>query len=256
MKITFDLISDLHLDDIDNCDWSNKGTSLFCIVAGNISNKRDVLLEFLDELKDHYEAVFYIDGPLDHESYKGDFASSYENLIEGIELIDKVIFLHENIIVLNGVTLIGTNGWTTFDFTSNYDIDSTIQFLQDQDITSEDHATEIFKMAITDQHYMYNSVETCQTIEECNSVLVVTNSVPHPEFIAHNEDYNETILGATIGNNGITDCIHNDKQSLIKTWIFGKFPEDLDFDVNGIRFVNNPKPAYTDDTYFPKRIEI
>lgn len=256
MNITFDLISDLHLEDMDDFTWEGKATSLFCIVAGNIAASRDVLFEFLDEIKDSYEAVFFLDGELEHSEYLDDFASSYRNLEEGIDLIDKVVFLHENIIVLNGVTLVGTNGWTTFDFSNSQRVNDNIQFLVDRGLVDEEHANEIFKMAVTDQHYMYNSIETCQTLDDCENIIVVTNTVPHKEFVEHRDDYDGTILGDIVGNPGLVDCLTNDAARKVKTWIFGKFDDDLDFVKDGIRYVSNPARGKDQVTYYPKRISL
>ncbi len=256
MNITFDVISDLFLESLDDFSWQGKTTSLFCIVAGNIAAERDVLFEFLDEIKDHYEAVFFLDGELEHSLFDGDYAASYKNLEEGIDIIDKVVFLHENIIVLNGVTLLGTNGWTTFDFVNKHKINDNIQFLSDRGIVNETVANEMFKMAVTDQHYMYNSIETCQTLEDCENIIVVTNTVPIAEFVMHREDYDGTILGDISGNAGLVDCLTKDKASKVKTWIFGKFADDLDFVRDNIRFVSNPGRGRDLDTYYPKRISV
>jgi hypothetical protein len=256
MTITFDLISDLYLNDIDDFSWEGKSTSLFCIVAGNISADRDVLFEFLDELKDYYECVFFVDGELEHKSFNGNFAKSYKNLEEGIDEIDRVVFMHENIIVLNGVTLVATNGWTTFDFGGRVGVDENIRFLTERGILDEVHANEIFKMAITDQHYMYNSIETCQTLEDCENIIVITNTVPVKDFIEHRDEYAGTILGDISGNTGLVQCLTNDKASKVKAWIFGKFEDELDFVKNNIRYVSNPGKGRSLDTYFPKRISI
>lgn len=253
---TFDLISDLHLTSLDNFTWANKATSLFCIVAGNISSDRCILYEFLDEIKDYYEMVFFVDGALEHDDYNGNLIASYRNLEEGIDLIERVIFLHENIVILNDTTLIGTNGWTTFDFTNKSTVDQTIDLLAHNDTMSEDYANEVFKMAVTDQHYLYNSIGTCQDMEDAKNIVLVTNTVPKVDFISHNDDYDGTLLGDTAGNNGITECLDKDDNGKVKTWIFGKFPEDLDYNVDGIRYVNNPGFNRDMSTYFPKRIEV
>ncbi len=253
---TFDLISDLHLTSLNNFSWEDKATSSFCIVAGNISSERCILYEFLDELKDYYELVFFIDGNIEHECYNGNLEASYRNLIEGIELIERVVFMHENIVILNDTTLIGTNGWTTFDFTNTSTVTETIELLTKNETLSEEYANDVFKLAVTDQHYLYNSIDTCQTLDDAQNVILVTNSVPKLDFISHNNDYNGTVLGDMTGNNGITSCLEKDVYGKVGTWIFGKFPEDLDYNINGIRYVNNPGIDRDMSIYFPKRIEV
>jgi len=229
---------------------------LYCIVAGNITADRTLLFEFLEILQRYYNAVFFVDGDLEHSCYEGNFAASYRNLQEGIGVLDNVLFLHENIVILNNVTLIGANGWTTFDFSNTSTVNLTIDFLTKSNMLTEEYANSIFKLAVSDQHYMYNSIETCQGMKDCKDLLLITNTVPVPDFINHNADFNGTVLGDTTGNNGITGCLSRDKNSKVKTWIFGKFPEDIDCNKDGIRYVSNPGTERDFSTYFPKRIEI
>ena len=251
----FDFISDLHLSTTD-FSWENKATSLFCIIAGNISSDRSVLYNFLEEISKYYELVFFIDGDLEHKCYKGNLEASYRNLTQGIKELDNVVFLHENVVLLNNVMLIGTNGWTTFDFSEHTNMHDTIQFLIERESLSAEYAGDIFTRAISDQSYMYNSVHSCQMVKECNEVILITNSVPKIELIAHNNDYFDTVQGDIIGNNGIDKCLDNDIQYKVSTWLFGKFHEDLDSNIDNVRFVTNPGKDRDLSCYFPKRIEF
>ena len=256
MSINFDLISDLYLENLDNFSWADKATSLFCIVAGNISKDHSVLFEFLETVSQYYEAVFFIDGDLEHEEFDGDFDTSYASIRDHLELMEHVFFMHENIIILPDVTLLATNGWTTFEFTSKNSFDDNLTFLEDRNIMSLELTNKIFKLAVTDQHYMYNSVESCQEMSEVKNVVLVTNSVPTAEFISHDYDYDGTILGDLAGNSGIAACLKNDLKNKISTWIFGKYPGDLDYTINGIRFVSNPAKNKNPDVYYPKIIKF
>jgi len=253
----FDIISDLNLENLNNFSWENKATSLFCIIAGNITQHRSVLFEFLNNIKEHYKLVFFIDGELEHTPYKGDFVSSYINLEEGIREIEKVVFLHENIIVLNETTVImGSNGWTTFDFTNKSTVTDTIDFLAKNDILQEQYANEVFKLAVSDQHYLSTSIDTCQEMQDCTEIIIVTNTVPKTEFITHNDEFYGTHLGDVIGNNGIVHCLESDIGHKVNTWVFGKFPEELDYTIDNIRYINNPMQDKELDMYFPKRIDV
>ena len=255
MALNFDLISDLYLDSLDDFAWEGKATSLFCIVAGNISKDHETLFAFLEYIAQFYEGVFFIDGDLEHDTYHGNFDDSYASLRDNIAELEDVIFLHENIVILPGITLLATNGWTTFDFTSNNEIDETMEFLEQRDDVPISVANTIFKLAVTDQHYMYNSLEACQDMDEVNDVIVITNSVPNPDFITHDEDYNGTILGDVSGNSGLMSCLTNDTKGKVKTWIFGKYPGDIDYDINGVRFVNNPGLNKDPGIYYPRIIK-
>ena len=255
-KLTFDLISDLNLTSMIDVNWENKATSLYCIVAGNISSDRIILFRFLEELSFHYETVFFLDGDLEHDMFGGDFDSSYASLKHDIDQLENVIFLHENIIIMNGATLLATNGWTTFNFTNRNAIDETIEFLEARGDVPTEVSNDIFKMAVTDQHYMGNSIDNCQTMADVQNIIIITNSVPIPSFVDHDAKYDGTILGDTVGNNGITDCLVNDTECKVSTWIFGKYPGELDYNIDGIRFVNNPKGSKDNSMYYPKIIQF
>lgn len=252
----FDLISDLYLETIDGFTWENKATSLFCIVAGNISSNRSVLYDCLEDISQYYEVVFFIDGDLEHDSFNGDFDQSYNDLRVNLTSMKKIVYLHENIIILNNATLLATNGWTTFDFTQKNTLEETIDFLDMRGMVPSKVSDDIFKMAVTDQHYLLNSVEACQTMADCQNLVIVTNSVPLMDFITHDEEYDGTLLGDTAGNTGITSCLKNDLENKTSTWLFGKFPGDLDYNIEGVRYVNNPGKNKDLDMYYPKLIKF
>ena len=48
MNIGFDVISDLNLDAEDHFTWEGKATSLYLIIAGNISNDMRVIHQSCD----------------------------------------------------------------------------------------------------------------------------------------------------------------------------------------------------------------
>lgn len=256
MSLNFDLISDLYLDSVEDLNWENKVTSLFCIVAGNISSNHDVLFDFLEHISQFYEAVFFIDGDLEHDEFEGDFDRSYTSLKQNLEELPKVIFLHENIVIMHGAALLATNGWTTFNFINRNALDSNVDFLAEQGGVPEKVAGEIFRMAITDQHYMCNSIDSAQTMAEIKNLIVITNCVPKSEFVTHDADYDGTILGDTSGNDGLVECLEKDTEGKVKAWIFGKYPGDLDYNINGVRYVNNPAKNKDLSIYYPKIIKV
>ena len=57
--IGFDVIGDLNLSINDSFNWENKATSLYCIVAGNISTNLRVVRQTLLHLGQFYQGVFY-----------------------------------------------------------------------------------------------------------------------------------------------------------------------------------------------------
>ena len=88
MNITFDLISDLHVDTWDEpFSWEGKATSLYAVVAGDISRERADIRPVLEELNNHYKVVMYVDGNDEHRWTMQDLADSYKTLHKEIENI-------------------------------------------------------------------------------------------------------------------------------------------------------------------------
>ena len=82
MKIGFDLISDLYLTEKDNFNWDNKATSLYCVIAGNISSDSRVIISTLNHLARFYQGIFYVPGQLEF--------SDVENYPQRIQEITRI----------------------------------------------------------------------------------------------------------------------------------------------------------------------
>lgn len=124
--ISFDLISDLHID-----MWNDNNispTSLYCIVAGNIARDRGTVIDALYQLSKLYKKVFYIDGTVEHLNYLGDMDSSYEDLKEEIEMISDVVYLQNNVVIADGYAILGTNGWWDYQFEPTFRLSSLNAF--------------------------------------------------------------------------------------------------------------------------------
>ncbi len=256
MSLNFDLISDLYLSSMKNVSWKNKITSPFCIIAGNVTSDHNILYEFFKELSKYYKAIFFIDGDLEHDMFEGDFLKSYSSLTSICNMFEKVIFLHENIIILNEATLMAINGWTTFDFLGSENSSSVIDFLDVIGEVPKDASSKIYQMSISDQEYLSNSIKSCQDMKDVNNLIVITNSVPMPEFVKFDNEYNQSALGNTAGNPAITRGLFDDVNYKVRTWLFGKYKGIIDRKINGIRFTNNPGINRNLEIYFPKIIKF
>ena len=105
----------------DKFDWTGLATSPMCIVAGDISTDVEIVRETLEHLGQCYQAVFYIDGNNEHRYSLDSISDSYNILEEAIADIDNVVFLQDNCVIVNGVAIVGTNGWWTYDLDPSID---------------------------------------------------------------------------------------------------------------------------------------
>jgi hypothetical protein len=110
MKIGFDVISDLNLEPNEQFDWEGKATSLYCIIAGNISNDLRTIHQILLHLSHFYQGVFYTAGSLEYEGVTNISARTNE-LTNISKKIRNVAYLHNHVVIIDGIALVGTNGW-------------------------------------------------------------------------------------------------------------------------------------------------
>lgn len=255
MSLTFDLISDLEITPSDPLDWFGKPTSLFCVVAGNISSDRDTLFETLEHLSSLYECVFYVDGPLDHRNIDDTYINSYVDFVERTKKLDNVMFLHNDIVVVEGVALIASNGWCTYDFDAATQHD-TIQFLNSTEKTDMFTSNYFYNMGINDSKYLEETIRIIQTMPDIKKAAIITNAVPLSELVDHDPSLEEEYKLNQLGNSRLIECLDDDFENKVVTWCFGRYQGDLDFDINDIRFVNNPANITSRNIYNPKRITI
>ena len=109
-EISFDIIGDLYLSVNEHFTWEGKATSLYCIIAGNISNDVNTIKKVLTHLSQVYQGVFYVPGTLEYDSTE----SIPERLSEIIHIVNRIpnmCMLHQHVAVIDGVAIVGVNGW-------------------------------------------------------------------------------------------------------------------------------------------------
>lgn len=261
MRFTFDLISDLHVETWTDNDWSGQATSPYCVVAGDVARDRSRLLDALEHLGRCYPGgVFYVDGNEEHRDYYNDLTSSYRDLAKDIESIRNVIYLQDNCVIINGVALIGTNGWWTYDFDPDIDVNASIQQVQDHFGISNSEAINISGVAYNDTNYLIRSVQRLQKHMEVGAIVLVTHTVPAPWIISHDPDLADTLRFNGMGNTHISRTIDEDTEQKIHTWCFGHYHRPVNQTLGGINYLCNPRgrgnTPWCQSVYYPRRIEI
>ncbi len=229
MKITFDIISDLRLTEDSKFNWEDNVTSLFCIVAGNISSDLKIIQKTLTHLSSLYQGVFYIEGSLEHSvlSERNDKVSELEKICKSI---NNTVYLHNNVIVMNGLGIVAVNGWY-----GNYPTK----------ILGDEILIETFRRE--DMIYLYNTLKKLQLHVDVKNIIVVSNSVPNKQLYFHE-------IEGFIDDIGPTLTLAADTEKKVKTWVFGTYNKKVDISLENINFIANPK--IVNEPYFPKRIEI
>jgi len=261
MTVSFDLISDLHVETWGPFDWSGQATSPYCVVAGDVARNRERLLATLENLGRCYPGgVFYVDGNEEHKDYYHDIEASYRDLAQDIDPIPNVFYMQDNVVIIKGVAFLGTNAWWTYDFDPAIDVDSSIQAIQDHFGMTAGEAASLSGVAYNDAAYMINSVRKLQTHKEVGAIVIVSHTVPAPWIIDHDPDLVGNWRFNGMGNSYITRAIDEDTEHKIKLWCFGHYHKSVDQELGGIRYLSNPRgrgnTPWKQTVYYPQRIEV
>jgi hypothetical protein len=260
MQFNFDLISDLHVETWDSFDWSGQATSPYCVVAGDVSRDRDTLRQTLQHLGNCYQGVFYIDGNDEHRYTLDNLGDSYRCLDRTLDNIKNVIYLQDNVVIINGVAILATNGWWSYDMDPALDYDQSQFWYQDRMQALSGTADAITGLAFNDATYMINSVKKLQTHQDVRAIVLVTHTVPAPWIVSHDIDLVDTWRFNCMGNPHLQHILAEDTEHKIHTWCFGHYHKSVDRLHDGIRYVNNCRgrgdTEWSQPVYYPKRISI
>lgn len=231
LNLSVDIISDLNLKSLEDFNWEDKCTSLFCVIAGNLSNDLTIVKAVLHKLSKLYRGIFYIDGYLEHKNI--------ENYYENVTLLKKicddlsnVVYLHNHVIILNGIAFVACNGW----FNKKCKPKNPIVSKQIDDFRIEDIG------------YLTSTIKNLQLHKDAKKIIVVSSSTPIQELFFSTDD---NIFSDKI-EPGLALMV--DTECKVTTWIFGGTEIVTDTFINSRHYVTNP---YIDgQPYWPKRIEI
>jgi UDP-2,3-diacylglucosamine pyrophosphatase LpxH len=260
MTFAFDLISDLHVETWDNFDWAGQPTSPYCVVAGDVSRDHDMVAKTLDHLNQCYAGVFYIDGNDEHRFNLQDLSESYRSLKTQIDDLEGVVYLQDNVVIINGVAILATNGWWSYDLDPLIDYDNSQDWYKEYTQTTQSSADAITSIAYHDAAYLTNSIKKLQTHLEVRSIVIVTHTLPGSWLCNHDPDLSNTPRFNCMGNPHLQMALDEDTEHKIKVWAFGHYHRPVDRNLNGIRYVSNPRgrgnTPWSQSAYYPKRIEV
>lgn len=230
MKIGFDVISDLNLDPDENFNWEGKATSLYCIIAGNISNDLRTIHQTLSHLGRFYQGIFYIAGPLEYEG-STNISSRTDDMFKLCSSIRNVAYLHNHVVILDGIAIVGTNGWYHTEF---------------PDIQCSDEEIEIERYE--DIGYLGNTIEKLQLHLDVKRIMIVSHSVPGEELFFKEEPNDIQHIPS------LQLTLIKDLEAKVSHWIYGSSDKTVDIVINDINYINNS--YFKRKPYWAKRIEI
>jgi hypothetical protein len=228
MEIGFDLISDLNLSPNESFNWENKATSLYCIVAGNISSDLRTIFQTLAHLSRFYQGIFYTTGPLEYVG-STDFATRSEEIIKLCKKIPNVALLYHHVVIIDGVAILGANGWSCEGF----------------DFDQED----VGHARVEDISYLNKSVLKLQKHLDVKKIFVVTNGVPKKELY-----FGEQPRSVDNQKLHLDYCLGNDTEMKVSYWAYGSYNKIVDTTIHDVNYINNS--YFKRKPYWAKRINV
>lgn len=227
MEIGFDLIGDLYLDPEDNFNWEGKATSLYCLVAGNVSEDIRTVVQTLSHLSKFYQGIFYVPGLLEYRTALTHQGRTKE-LAMLIKKLPKVAFLYHHVVIIDGIAVLGSNAWSA----DNPD-----------DITDE-----LIKSRLDDIAYLSQSIAKLQTHGDVKRILVLTSCIPRRElYFGKIPDHVESHIYPEY-------CLTADTEMKVTHWGFGGSDTNTNTVYQGVTYVNNPYRKQ--QPYWPARLSV
>lgn len=260
MEFSFDLISDLHVETWDNFDWTGQATSPYCVVAGDVAQDRRRLVETLKQLGNCYQGVFFIDGNDEHRNNLENIGQSYYQLSRYVDKFKNVVFMQDNVVIVNGVAFVACNGWYSFTMNPAIDFDKTVSWFNNRYGVPTSVASTIASMALTDAAYLRNSIRKLQMHQDVKAIVVITHTVPAPCLVDHDLELENHYRFNIIGNEHLQIALDEDSENKIKVWCFGHYHRGVDKVLKNVRYVNNSRgrggTPWSQSSYYPKRITV
>jgi hypothetical protein len=227
MEIGFDLISDLNLDPEESFNWEGKATSLYCVVAGNVSEDLRTVAQTLSHLGKFYQGIFYVPGLAEYRT-----AIDYELRTKEITLlakrIPKVALLYHHVVIIDGIAVLGVNGFCA-DNPDDIDI-------------------QLINARLEDIAYLKNSIVKLQTHLDVKRILLISACVPgRGLYFGKVPEHVDDHIYPDV-------CLQSDTEMKVTHWAFGSVDTVTDTVQYNVSYMNNP--YIRGIPYWPKRINI
>ena len=230
MKIGFDVLSDLNLTPDESFNWENKATSLYCIIAGNISDDLRTIHQTLTHLARFYQGIFYIPGSLELRDIHR-IPTRLGELQQICSSVRNVALLHNHVVVVDGIAIMGATCW----YGNSPEQDSFTELKKDT-------------YRYEDISYMALTLDRLQLHLDVKKIIIVTHSTPSEELFFGEVP---TSINDQMSSIGI---LNKDSENKVTHWIYGSYNKTVDTTNDNINYINNS--YYKRKPYWAKRIDV
>tara|TARA_Y100000385_G_scaffold279738_1_gene329806 strand:+ start:522 stop:1325 length:804 start_codon:yes stop_codon:yes gene_type:complete len=267
MECPIHVVTDLHIDNWDKtlpnpypCGkrsyhpmiWEQSGDQSILVIAGDVSDDIDITISYLNKLTSFYDQILFVEG--NHES-----CVIYPKILDRHIIGAKVESVNSNSIhflsgkpfILNGVAFVGKCGWWDYQ---GCDKVKDQAYFDDWMPHLSSSQVELFHQNVDQQSRddylgLVKDIEDMQAATDVERIIVVTHTIPHRRFSGDDQHH---IL------NHLLESIDSARYPKIDTWLFGHIHEQWDVEIDGIRYIANPRGRVDDfnrTIYKPMRLQ-
>ena len=256
----FDLVSDLHcLPGDGSLTWKDWDPASICVVAGDLVRGRTDLAAALRELRETYDRVIYVDGNSEHRDRLGSISVNCGEIRDIVEQVHGAVYLYDNMVLIDDVAFLGTNGWYSFDADSRWSFSETAGMIRDHYGIDQSVCDNMLLQSIVDSRYLMSSLRRLQRYPDIRRIVIVTHTVPHRSLIRDPGVRDHCRVNATV-NTVMAQCLQEDTEHKVRAWCFGHLHEAVDQVLDQVRYVSNPRgrpgSPWFQESYRPLRITV
>jgi hypothetical protein len=177
-----------------------------------------------------YQGIFYTTGSLEFEGAPS-IASRTDDIVKICSTIRNVALLHNHVVILDGIAIVGINGWYQTEFPNINCSPEQIEIERYEDIG-----------------YLGNTIDKLQLHLDVKRILIVSHSVPGHELFFKDEPIDIQHIPP------LKLALIKDLEAKVSHWIYGSSDKTVDIVMNDINYINNS--YFKRKPYWAKRVEI
>lgn len=259
----FDICSDLHIDQWDlklkpefPCGLVKnfplnlkKSDANILIIAGDISDKLELSINYMNKLSKNYDKILFTDGNHEHvERYPNLYSQDEINKRINENNNSKIVYLPKNPYIINETVFIGCCGWWDYCNDDPVEIQKGTKYFKNwhPHFTEEQCLSFINNVSSSakEQYKTLKSlIEKYDKMESIKNVIIVTHTIPTSRYFAGddistelNSNFNKFFSSGEKRNNSAKKGLEK-----VTHWIFGHVHEHYEDRYNGMRLICNPR---------------
>ena len=245
-------VGDLHIDNWDDtlpnlypcgkrsyCPivWEQNDDQSIIVIAGDVSDDIDMTISYINNLTSFYSKVLFVDG--NHESCLVYPQVLDEHTIAAKIHSSSVHFLSEKPFIVDRIAFVGRCGWWDY---RNRDEEKDRLYFNDWMPHLSPSQVDLFhnnveQKAKVDYLDLIKDIENMQRSEDVDRIILVTHTIPHRRFYGDDKHHHL---------NSRFESINSARYPKIDTWVFGHVHEQWDIEIDGIRYIANPRGRVED----------